>query len=66
MLIGGTAAGACVDDVANNQINHQFTSVIATHFMNSARVRWIIRTVFNVYIWSNKMHLGGNCQEFLK
>ena len=38
----------------NNRTNHQFTSVIAVHFMNSARACWIIRkTVFNVYVRLN-------------
>ena len=27
--------GGCVDDVANYQTNHQFTSIIVVHFMNS-------------------------------
>ena len=36
-------------DVAINQTNYQFTSVIVIHFMNSATVGWINkRTVFNV------------------
>ena len=40
-----------VDDVVNNQTNHQFTSITLKHFMNSARVCWVIRrTVFNVYV----------------
>ena len=44
-------SGECVDDVVNNRANHQFTSVIVVHFMNSAKVCWIIRrTVFIVYI----------------
>ena len=30
-------SGGCVDDVVNNRTNHQFTSVIVVHFMNSAR-----------------------------
>ena len=37
-------SGGCVDNVANNQTNHQFTSIVVVHFMNSARVCWIIRT----------------------
>ena len=41
--------GGCADDVVNNQTNHQFASIIVVHFMNSARVCWIIRrTVFNM------------------
>ena len=47
-------SGGCVDDVVNNSTNHQFTSGIVLHFMNSAKVCWIIRrTVFNVYISLN-------------
>ena len=48
------ASGGCVAGVVNNRTNHQFTSVIVVHFMNSARVCWIIkRTVFNVYVCLN-------------
>ena len=36
-------SGGCVDDVAINQTNYQFTSVIVMHFMNSTGVCWIIR-----------------------
>ena len=44
-------SGECVNDVVNNRTNHQFTSVIVVHFMNNARVCWVIRrTVFIVYI----------------
>ena len=47
-------SGGCVNDVVNNQTNHQFTLIIAEHFMNSARVCWIIRrTAFDVYICLN-------------
>ena len=47
-------SGACVDDVVNNQTNDQFTSGIAVHLMNSARVCSIIRrTVFNIYVCLN-------------
>ena len=43
-----------VDDVVNNRTNHHFTSAIVVHFMNSARVCWIIKkTVFNVYVCLN-------------
>ena len=43
--------GGCVDDVVNDQTNHLFTSMIVVHFMNSARVCWVIRrTVFNMYV----------------
>ena len=31
-------SGGCVNDIVNNQINHQFTSAIVVNFMNSARV----------------------------
>ena len=42
-------SGGYVDDVVNNQTNHQFTSIMVVHFMNSARVGWIIRrAVFNM------------------
>ena len=35
----------------NTQTNHHFTSIMVEHFMNSARVCWIIRrTVFNLYV----------------
>ena len=51
MILVYFPSGGCVDDVANNQTNHQFTSIIVVHFMNSARVCWIIRrTVFNMYV----------------
>ena len=54
MILVYFASGGCVDAVVNNQANHQFTSVILVHFMNSARVRWIIRrTVFDVYVCLN-------------
>ena len=36
--------GECVDGFVNNGTNHQFTSVIVIHFMNSAR------TVFIAYV----------------
>ena len=50
MILVYFPSGGCVDDVVNNQTNHQFTSIIAVPFMNSARVYWIIRrTVFNMY-----------------
>ena len=46
-------SGGCVDNVVNNQTNHQFTSIVF-YFMNSSRVCWIIRTtVFNVYVCLN-------------
>ena len=50
MILVCFPSGGCVDDFVNNQTNHQFTSIIVVHFMNSARVCWIIRrTVFNTY-----------------
>ena len=40
-------SGGCVDNVVNN-------SIIVVHFMNSARVCWIIRrTVFNMNVCLN-------------
>ena len=49
MILVYFPSGGCVDDVVNNQTNHQFTSIIVVYFMNSARVCWIIRrTVFNM------------------
>ena len=54
MILFYFPSGGCVDDVVNNQTNHQFTSIIIVHFMNSARVCWIIRrTVFNMYVYLN-------------
>ena len=54
MILVYFPSGSCVDDVANNQANHQFTSIIVVHFMNSARVCWIIRrTFFNMYVCLN-------------
>ena len=54
MILVYFASGGCVDDVVNNRTNNQFTSAIVVHFMNSARVCWIIRrTVFNVYVCLN-------------
>ena len=41
MILVYFPSGECVDDVVNNQINHQFTSIIVGHFMNSSRVCWI-------------------------
>ena len=56
MILVYFPSGGCVDDVVNNQTNHKFTSIILEHFMNSARVCWIIRrTVFNVYISLNQV-----------
>ena len=60
MILVYFPSGECVNDVANNQTNHQFTSVIVVHFMNSARVCWIIRRtdfIMNVclsHIWRYK------------
>ena len=54
MILVYFSSGGCVNDVVKNRANHRFTSVIAVHFMNSARVCWIIRrTVFNVYVCLN-------------
>ena len=54
MILVYFPSDGCVDNVVNNQINHHFTSVIVAHFMNSARVCWIIRkTVFDVYVCLN-------------
>ena len=51
MILVYCASGRCVDDVVNNRTNHQFISAVVVHFMNSARVCWIIKeTVFNVYV----------------
>ena len=36
MILVYFPSGGCVDDVVNNQINHQFTSIILEHFINSA------------------------------
>ena len=54
MILVYFPSGGCVDDVVNNQTNHQFTSIIVLYFMNSARVSWIIRkTVFNMIVCLN-------------
>ena len=54
MILVYFALGECVDDVVNNQTYHSFTLVIAVHFMDSARVCWIIKiAVFNVYVCLN-------------
>ena len=37
MILVYFPSGGCVDDAVNNQSNHQFTSVIVQHFMNSIR-----------------------------
>ena len=53
MILVYFPSGGCVDDVVNNQTNHQITSIIVV-LMNSARVCWIIRrTVLNVYVCLN-------------
>ena len=62
-------SGGGVDDVVNNQENHQFISIILEHFMNSARVCWIIRrTVFNMNIclkhsWRYEYNQFERCDE---
>ena len=38
MILVYIASGGYVDDVVNNRANHQFTSALVVHFMNSARV----------------------------
>ena len=38
MILVYFPSGGCVDDVVNNQTNHQFTSMIVVHCMNSTRV----------------------------
>ena len=54
MILVYFPSDGCVDDVINNQRNHQFTSIILEHFMNSTRVCWIIRiTIFNAYACLN-------------
>ena len=53
MMLVYFPSGRCVDDVANNRANYQFSSVMVIHFINGAGVCWIIKTVFNVYICSN-------------
>ena len=48
------SSDGCVDDNVNNRTNHQFTSSIVVHFMNSTRVcRVIKRTVLNMYVCLN-------------
>ena len=50
MILVYFPSGGCANDVVNNRKDHQFTSIIAVHFMDSARVCWIIRrNVFNVW-----------------
>ena len=46
MILAYFASGGRVDDVVNNQANHQLTSIIVEHFMNRARACWIIRRTF--------------------
>ena len=54
MILVYFPSGGCVGGIANNQTNPQFTSIIIVHFMNSAKVCWIIRrTIFNVYVCFN-------------
>ena len=35
MILVYFPSGGCVNDVVNNQTNHQFTSIIVVHFRNS-------------------------------
>ena len=54
MILVYYTLGGCFDAVANNRTNHQFTSAIVAHFMNSARVCLIIKkTAFYVYVCLN-------------
>ena len=54
MILVYFPSDGCVNNVVNNRTNRQFTSVIVVHFINSARVCWIIkRTVFNMYVCLN-------------
>ena len=54
MILACFFSSGCAEDVANNQTNHQFTSIVVVRFMSSARVLWIIRrTVFNMYVCLN-------------
>ena len=54
MILVYFPSAGLADDIANNQTNYQFTSVTVVHFMNSARVCWIIRrAVFNMYVCLN-------------
>ena len=47
MILVYFPSGGRIDDVVNNQTNDQFTSIILEHFMNSARMYWIMRrTIF--------------------
>ena len=49
MILVYYPSGGFVDDVVNNQTNHQFTSITLKYFMNSTRVCWVIRrAIFNV------------------
>ena len=54
MILVYYPSGGCVDDVVNNQTNHQFTSITLKYFMNSTRVCWVIRrAIFNLYVCLN-------------
>ena len=54
MILVYFASGECINDVANNRTNHQFTSAIVVYFMNRTKVGWIIkRTIFTVYVCLN-------------
>ena len=48
MILVYFPSGGCVDDVVNNQTNHQFSSAIAVHFMNSVFDHQ--KEIFNLYI----------------
>ena len=59
MILVYLPSGGCVDDIVNNQRNHQFISIIVLHFVNSARVCWITRrTTFNMYVCLNHSSRG--------
>ena len=50
MILVYFASNGCSDDVVNNRTNH----TIVVHFMNSARLCWIIkRTISNVNVCLN-------------
>ena len=46
MILVYCASGGCVDDVVNNRTTHHFISAVVLHFMNSAKVCWIIKRTF--------------------
>ena len=54
MTVVYSPAGGCVIDVANNQTNHQFTSIIVVHFERcdekSRHQRQLFQNLDNFYI----------------